>query len=148
MMIRFTKQFFAFLLVVGFTFCFPEISTALVNSFSVNSVLVNNSFSDSQVILIANQENTKESNIFEIDLTPQERQKIQAIRQRRNRDILAILDENQRQDLASSLHQGSKFYQAISELNLSSEQRDLIKAIFDFTNSKVRAISVHNDILE
>ncbi len=76
----------------------------------------------------------------ELDLTPQERQELQAVRQRRNREILAVLDLSQRAQLAHNLRHGNNFNQALEKLNLQSEQEDLIKAIMQLTNLKLKAI--------
>jgi thymidylate synthase len=124
--------------------CFPEVTIASANNvFNSPQVIL------TQVIFTATKENTKNiMNISEDDLTPQERQKMQAIRQRRNKDILAILENDQRQKLAENLHKGSQFKEALAQLNLSSEQRDLIKAIFDFTNLKLKGIFAHHALLD
>jgi type II secretory pathway component PulF len=76
----------------------------------------------------------------EINLTPQQRQKLQGVRQRRNREIKAVLNSSQRTQLAHNLRAGNNMSQAIETLNLQPEQQDLVKAIVQFTNLKMKAI--------
>ncbi|MBW4560254.1 MAG: hypothetical protein KME32_03695 [Mojavia pulchra JT2-VF2] len=81
------------------------------------------------------------SNSFsEIDLTPLQRQKLQAVRQRRNKEIQAVLDSSQRAKLAQNLHIGNNLNQALEKLDLQPEQQELVKAILQFTNLKMKAI--------
>jgi Spy/CpxP family protein refolding chaperone len=139
MMIRVISRFFTLVVVCSLAFLFPIVTTASANNFFISP----------QGTFIASRENTKNNiKISEDNLTPQERQKMQAVRQRRNRDILAVLDDIQRQELAGNLHKGSKFKEALNDLNLSSEQRDLINAIFDFTNLKIKGIFSHHALLD
>lgn len=138
MMIKFTKQLFTLLLVVCFTFFYPGIRVASAN----------NSFSVPQVILTASKETTKDTiTIFGGDLTPQERQKLQAVRQRRNKEVLAVLDSEQQKQFAQNLHDGSDFNTAIEAVELSPEQRDLINSIIDFTNLKLKGIFYEHELL-
>ncbi|WP_414542004.1 hypothetical protein [Nostoc sp. CCY0012] len=80
----------------------------------------------------------------EIDLTPQQQQQLQAVRQRRNREIGAVLNSSQRDQLAHSLRAGNDINQALKKLNLQPEQQDLIKAIVQFTNLKMQAIATRH----
>ncbi|WP_414561990.1 MULTISPECIES: hypothetical protein [unclassified Anabaena] len=82
----------------------------------------------------------------EIDLTPQQQQQLQAVRQRRNREIGAVLNSSQRDQLAHSLRAGNDINQALKKLNLQPEQQDLIKAIVQFTNLKMQAISTRHSL--
>jgi Spy/CpxP family protein refolding chaperone len=76
----------------------------------------------------------------EINLTPQQRQKLQGMRQRRNREIKAVLDSSQRTQLARNLRAGNNMSQALETLNLQPEQQDLVKVIVQFTDLKMKAI--------
>ncbi|MBE9054652.1 hypothetical protein [Sphaerospermopsis sp. LEGE 08334] len=139
MNIQLTKRLLALVLVVFLALLLPEITIASADSSS----------SSSQVIFTAFSENTQHTiNISENDLTPQERQKLQAVRQRRNKEILVVLDVEQQKQLAYHLHHGSNFNEAIKAVNLSSEQRDLINAIMDFTNLKLQGIFSHHALLD
>ncbi|MEH2281206.1 MAG: hypothetical protein V7K90_07650 [Nostoc sp.] len=77
----------------------------------------------------------------EINLTPLQRQELQAVRQRRNREIAAVLNSSQRDQLNHNLRAGNNIKQALEKLNLQPEQQGLVKAIVQFTNLKMKAIS-------
>ena len=77
----------------------------------------------------------------EINLTPLQRQELQAVRQRRNREIQAVLNTSQRTQLSHNLRAGNNINQALERLNLQPEQQELVKAIVQFTNLKMKAIS-------
>ncbi|MEH2368312.1 hypothetical protein [Nostoc sp.] len=77
----------------------------------------------------------------EINLTPLQRQELQAVRQRRNREIAAVLNSSQRDQLNHNLRAGNNINQALEKLNLQPEQQDLVKAIVQFTNLKMKAVS-------
>ncbi|MEH2108638.1 hypothetical protein [Nostoc sp.] len=77
----------------------------------------------------------------EINLTPLQRQELQAVRQRRNREIEAVLTSSQRAQLTHNLRAGNNIKQALEKINLQPEQQDLVKAIVQFTNLKMKAIS-------
>ncbi|MBD2606038.1 hypothetical protein H6G81_16270 [Scytonema hofmannii FACHB-248] len=84
---------------------------------------------------------------FQINLTPQQRQQLQAVRQRRNRDIQAMLDSSQRVKLAKNLHAGNSLNQALESLDLQADQQEMLKAIVKISNLKMKAISgrfLHN----
>ncbi|BAY96150.1 hypothetical protein NIES37_00770 [Tolypothrix tenuis PCC 7101] len=101
----------------------PGIATALPGKIHAQSTLViaqaPNSYSDS-------------------DLTPLQKQRLQAIRQRRNKEIYAVLNSSQRAKLAQELHHGTDFNQALDKLNLKPEQKEMIQAILHFTNLKMK----------
>ena len=83
----------------------------------------------------------------EINLTPQQRQQLQAVRQRRNRDIQGMLDSSQRAKLAKNLHAGNSLNQALESLDLQPDQQQMLKAIVQISNLKMKAISarfLHN----
>jgi len=84
---------------------------------------------------------------FQINLTPQQRQQLQAVRQRRNREIQAMLDSSQRAKLAKTLHAGNSLNQALESLDLQPDQQEMLKAIVQISNLKMKAISarfLHN----
>ncbi|WP_071188276.1 hypothetical protein [Trichormus sp. NMC-1] len=139
MMIKLTKRLLVLLLVVACNFLFPGVTAASANNF----------FTSPQVIFTSYGEDTSDIIAFSIDdLTPQERQKLQAIRQRRNQEILAVLDSLQRTQLAHELHIGSNLNQALEVLNLNAEQQDLINAAIEFTNLKQKGIFSHHALLD
>ena len=86
--------------------------------------------------------------LSEYDFTPQENQALQGIRQRRNKEIAAILDLSQRDLLAHELHNGDNIDQALEALNLSSEQRELVNSINVFTNLKLKGIFSRHSLLD
>jgi hypothetical protein len=82
----------------------------------------------------------------DINLTPQQRQQLQGVRQRRNREINAVLNSSQRTKLAHDLRSGNDISQAIETLNLQPEQQELVKAIVQFTNLKMKTILSRHSI--
>jgi len=76
----------------------------------------------------------------EINLTPLQSQELQAVRQRRNREIEAVLNTSQRTQLNRNLRAGNNMNQALQKLSLQPEQQDFVKAIVEFTNLKMKAI--------
>lgn len=76
----------------------------------------------------------------EADFTPQERQQIQALRQRRNKEIHKILTASQRDKLKESLQAGNNIYQALENLDLHPDQESMIKAVMQLTNLKMKGI--------
>jgi hypothetical protein len=123
---KFTKRLFTLATILVLVLFMPGLALAA-------PVLIDTS----HAVIIA-QAITPDS---DTDLTPLQRQELQAVRQRRNRDIIAILDPSQRQQLAQKLRHGDDFNQALMTLNLRPEQEDFIKAIMQLTNLKLRAIS-------
>ncbi|HIK07795.1 MAG TPA: hypothetical protein IGS40_24410 [Trichormus sp. M33_DOE_039] len=86
------------------------------------------------------------SNVFvdypnwsELDLTPMERQQLQGMLQRRNQEIVAVLNLSQRDALQHQLHSGHNLHQALLALDLQPEQEHLIKAIEQLTSLKIKA---------
>lgn len=73
--------------------------------------------------------------------TPQQQQQIQAVRQRRNKDIAAVLNTSQRAALAANMRSGDNINQGLKKLNLPPEQQELINTIFELANLKIQAIS-------
>ncbi|MEH2072815.1 MAG: hypothetical protein V7K57_00075 [Nostoc sp.] len=77
----------------------------------------------------------------EINLTPLQSQELQAVRQRKNREIEAVLNTSQRVQLNHNLRAGNNMNQALQKLNLKPEQQEFVKAIVQFTNLKMKAIA-------
>ncbi|MCM0591007.1 MAG: hypothetical protein HEQ35_18880 [Gloeotrichia echinulata IR180] len=122
---NFTKRLTILATILAVIFFIPGIALAAPTQFeAINTTIIA----------------TATTSDTEIDLTPQERQQMQAVRQRRNREILAILDSSQRAQLAHNLRHGNNLNQALEKLNLQAEQQDLLKAIMQLTNLKLKAI--------
>jgi predicted transglutaminase-like cysteine proteinase len=82
----------------------------------------------------------------EINLTPLQSQELQAVRQRRNREIEAVLNTSQRVQLNRNLRAGNNMSQALQKLNLQPEQQEFVKAIVQFTNLKMKAIASRHSL--
>jgi hypothetical protein len=82
---------------------------------------------------------TNYPNLSDLDLTPLQRQQLQAVLQRRNKEIAAVLNPSQLAQLQHKLHSGNSFNQALVALDLEPEQQHLIKAIEQFTTLKLKA---------
>jgi hypothetical protein len=76
----------------------------------------------------------------EINLTPLQSQQLQAVRQRRNKEIETVLNSFQRVQLTHNLRVGNDINQALKTLNLQPQQQELVEAILKFTNLKMKAI--------
>jgi hypothetical protein len=76
----------------------------------------------------------------EADFTPQERQQLQALRQRRNKEVTKILSSVQRDKLKEKLQAGNNIYQALESLELHPDQESMIKAVMQLTNLKMKGI--------
>jgi molecular chaperone GrpE (heat shock protein) len=97
--------------------------------------------SNSSVISVQNSQVT--SNLIaysDTDLTPQEHQQLQALRQRRNKEINNILSSAQREKLKEKLRAGNNLPQAIESLDLHPDQQSMIKAVMQLINLKMQAI--------
>ncbi|BAY63444.1 hypothetical protein NIES22_35320 [Calothrix brevissima NIES-22] len=123
MIIKFSK-FLCLLTYIVLLFCFTS-GIALASPDTINS--------KSHFIVAQSTQSSSD-----VELSPLQRQRIQGLRQRRNREIRAILNSAQREQLAKELHQGAKLNQALEKLNLQPEQRELIQAILKFTNLKLK----------
>ncbi|MDZ8051940.1 MAG: hypothetical protein RMX63_10830 [Aulosira sp. ZfuCHP01] len=120
-----TKQIFVLVTIITLVFFAPAIALATPTQHE-----------GSHTIIIAQAATSS----LELDLTPQERQQLQAVRQRRNKEIKAVLNSSQRAQLAQHLRHGNNLNQALEKLNLRSEQKDFVKAIMQLTNLKIKAI--------
>jgi hypothetical protein len=138
MIIKLKRRLFALLFIVFVAILLPEITVVSANSF----------FNSSQVIFTSNREDTKDTITFsEDDLTPQEHQKLQAVRQRRNKEILAVLNSVQRKQLAHYLHTDNDLNPALKGLDLTSEQQEIINAVIKLTNLKLKGIFSNHALL-
>ena len=72
--------------------------------------------------------------------TPQQQQQVQAVRQKRNKDIVAILNTSQRAKLAENMRSGDDINQGLKKLNLPPEQKDLINKILELADLKMQSI--------
>ncbi|MEH2412279.1 hypothetical protein [Nostoc sp.] len=95
----------------------------------------------SGVIFAQTTKTASYSTSSEINLTPLQSQQLQAVRQRRNREIEVVLNTSQRVQLTHNLRAGKNINQALETLNLQPEQRELVKAIVQFTNLKMKVVS-------
>ncbi|MBD2342973.1 hypothetical protein [Anabaena subtropica] len=82
----------------------------------------------------------------DLDLTPLQRQRLQGVLQRRNKEIQAVLDISQRDELRHQVHSGYSFNQALISLDLQPEQQHLIKAIEQLTSLKLKALLVRYSV--
>ena len=131
MISKLTQRLLTLALVFVFTFCLWEIPFASANHYFTNSDEIRDNIE-----------------LSENDFTPQENQALQAIRQRRNKEIAGILNLSQRQLLVHKLHNGNNIDQALEALNLSSEQRELVNSINVFTNLKLKGIFSRHALLD
>jgi hypothetical protein len=76
----------------------------------------------------------------DIELTPQFRQQLQGVRQRRNREIQKVLSGAQLTQLKQNLQAGDRLTPALDKLQLESDQRDMIKAIVKISDLKAKTI--------
>ncbi len=75
------------------------------------------------------------------ELTPLQRQRLQGLRQSRNRDIQAVLDTSQEEQLRRYLRRGEPLETAIDKVKLSHEQREMVKAVGHIYHLKVKALN-------
>ncbi|MEM7716810.1 MAG: hypothetical protein AAF349_25195, partial [Cyanobacteria bacterium P01_A01_bin.68] len=81
------------------------------------------------------------------ELTPQISQQLQGIRHRRSREIKAVLTSSQLIELEHSLRYGDTLNQAIEKLDLQSAQRELIQAIVQLADLKMKAVLSKSSLL-
>jgi hypothetical protein len=80
------------------------------------------------------------ASIIELDLTPRQRQMIQAVNQGRNREIGKILNQLEQKSLVKLIRSGDTLNQAIDKLKLESDKRDMIKAVSQVYDLKMKAL--------
>ncbi|MFN9405441.1 MAG: hypothetical protein ACK579_11025 [Dolichospermum sp.] len=131
MISKLTQRLLALVLVFVSAFFLWEIPLASANHYFTNSGEIRDNIE-----------------LSKNDFTPQENQALQAIRQRRNKEIARILNLSQRQLLVNKLHNGNNIDQALDSLNLSSEQRELVNSINVFTNLKLKGIFSRHALLD
>ncbi|MEH2350744.1 MAG: hypothetical protein V7K55_22635 [Nostoc sp.] len=131
MAIHLTKRLSVFAAILSIVLSMPGIALAVPVQLHTNS----------GVIFAQIPKTASYSTSSEINLTPLQRQELQAVRQRRNREIEAVLNTSQRIQLNHNLRAGNNMNQALQNLNLQPEQQDLVKAIVQFTNLKMKAVS-------
>lgn len=136
MAIHLTKRLSVFAAILALVLSMPGIALAApVQQLTTSGVLF------AQIT-----KTTSYSTSSEINLTPLQRQELQAVRQRRNREIEAVLNTSQRAQLNHNLRAGNNMNQALEKLHLQPEQQDVVKAIMQFTNLKVKAISSRHSL--
>ncbi|MEH2326752.1 MAG: hypothetical protein V7K32_24950 [Nostoc sp.] len=133
MAIHLTKRLSVFAVILALVLSMPGIALAA-------PVKVHTTYG---VISAQTTKTASYSTSSEINLTPLQRQELQAVRQRRNREIEAVLNTSQRTQLNHNLRAGNNINQALEKLklHLQPEQQDFVKAIMQFTNLKMKAIS-------
>ncbi|WP_235006729.1 hypothetical protein [Calothrix rhizosoleniae] len=114
-------------MILAFILCFPKITIAAPAIFNANPTAT-----------ISQQIRTRI--LSDIDLTPQFRQKLQGVRQRRNRDIQKVLSASEQTQLIHNLRAGDRLPQALDKLKLSPDRREMIKAIVKISELKTKAI--------
>ncbi|PAX51591.1 hypothetical protein [Brunnivagina elsteri] len=85
--------------------------------------------------------NLDKNNTKIIELTPRQRQMIQAVNQGRNREIGKVLDESQHRKLMKLVLGGNSLNQAIDKLKLTEETSDLVKTIVELYDLKMEALT-------
>ena len=136
MAIHLTKRLFVFAAILALVLFMPGIALAAPVQLHTTS----------GVIFTQTTKTTSYSTSSEINLTPLQSQQVQAVRQRRNREIEAVLNTSQRAQLTHNLRAGNNINQALVKLNLQPEQQELVKAIVQFTNLKMKAISSRHSL--
>lgn len=107
---------------------------------------VQTQMSPSTIVVQLASINTATSLFSDTNLTPQHQQQLQAVRQRRNKEIGKVLNTSQRAKLAKNMRSGDDIYQGLEKLNLPAEQKDLVNAIMQFTDLKMQAISTRYSV--
>jgi hypothetical protein len=136
MAIHLTKRLSVFAAILALVLSMPGIALAVPVQFHTNS----------GVISAQTTKTASYSTSSEINLTPLQRQELQAVRQRRNREIEAVLNTSQRAQLNRNLRAGNNMNQALEKLHLQPEQQDFVKATVQFTNLKMKAISSRHSL--
>ena len=122
---KFVMRFVALVLVMASLFAMPEIANALPTQLNMaGSAIIG-----------------KTNEASEVDLTPRQSQQLQAMRQGRNRKIGDVLDASQKSQLLKYLRGGSSLNQAIEKLQLSGEKRDIVRAVAQLYDLRMKALS-------
>ncbi|HYW19560.1 MAG TPA: hypothetical protein VE956_09650 [Nodularia sp. (in: cyanobacteria)] len=137
MAIHLIKRLTVFASILAFVILIPAIALAA-------PVQINHT---SSIILDKVANTTIGTSLFsDTNLTPQQQQQVQAVYQRRNREIGAVLNSSQRTKLAQNMRFGDDINQGLEKLNLPREQKELVNAIMQFTNLKMQAISSQHSL--
>lgn len=131
MAIKNTKCLSLFAAVMAIFLLLPGIAWAAPTKVSS----VNDTFF-TQPVKLVNHSNSPKG----MSLTPMLRQQIQGIRQRRNRDIQAILKPSQIQELKHNLRSGDRLDIAIKKLNITPDQQYMIESTMRIADIKIRAL--------
>lgn len=131
MLINLPKWLSVFANILALVILMPGMALATPLQIQANSSVISAQQSQVPINLIA---------YSDVDLTPQERQQIQALRQRRNKEISNILSSSQRDKLKEKLRAGSNLSQALETLDLHPDQQSMIKAVMQLINLKMKAI--------
>jgi hypothetical protein len=125
MAVKFVMQFVALVLVIVNLFAAPKIANALPTQLNI---------AGSTIIAKTNE-------ALEVDFSPRQSQQMQAMRQGRNRKIGEVLNASQKSKLLKYLRGGSSLNQAIEKLQLPAEERDIIRAIGELYDLRMKALS-------
>ncbi|MEH2404785.1 MAG: hypothetical protein V7K18_13105 [Nostoc sp.] len=136
MAIHLTKQLSVFAAILSIVLFMPGIALAVPVQLHTTS----------GVIFTQTTKTASYSTSSEIKLTPLQSQQLQAVRQRRNREIEAVLNTSQRAQLTHNLRAGNNINKALEKLHLQPEQQELVKAIVQFTNLKMKAVSSRHSL--
>jgi hypothetical protein len=129
MKINLTKRLFVLMSILALVLLLPGIALSAPVPLDDNSG-----------VIIA-QSAKYSSGFSELNLTPQHRQQLQAVRHRRDIEIQAVLTSFQRNKFAHNLKLGKSFNQSLETLDLKPEQRDLVRTILQLSKLKIKAIS-------
>ncbi|MEH1898764.1 MAG: hypothetical protein V7K94_26360 [Nostoc sp.] len=135
MAIHLTKRLSVFAIILALVLSIPGIALAAPVPLHTTSG-----------VIFAITKTASYSTSSEINLTPLQSQQLQAVRQRRNREIEAVLNTSQRVQLNHNLRAGNNMNQALQKVNLKPEQQEFVKAIVQFTNLKMKAISSRHSL--
>lgn len=139
MSIIFPKRLLLLVICVGLAFLLPEVKliaqVGTQAAFAVREIspLYGEASSSLANVLQAN-------NLRQQYITPQQLQRQQAVRQRRNLEIQKVLNSDQQGDLRKLVHGGNSFDQAIAKLEISSKQREILKTIQQLYTLKLEAL--------
>ncbi|MBW4512587.1 MAG: hypothetical protein KME64_39770 [Scytonematopsis contorta HA4267-MV1] len=125
MLINLTKSLFVLLTIL--TIFLTSIGTAFAETVAIN-------VSKNMIVM------AQTTKITEINLTPQQRQQIQGIRQGRNRNIGSVLDSSQKAELFHNLRSGDNLEKAVDKVELQPEQREMVTAIQRLADLKIKAV--------
>ena len=131
MVINFPKWLSVLANILALVIFIPGMAVATPLQIHANSSMVFNQYNQATSNLIA---------YSEADFTPQERQQLQGLRQRRNKEINNILSSSQRQKLQAQLRAGNNISQALETLDLYPDQENMIKAVMQLINLKMKTI--------